>query len=57
MESIVTDDASGNIMIDERYLGGNGDVAVSCSDSATFEQWSKWTEAVRSHESIIIAQL
>lgn len=44
-------------MVDDRYLGSVGDVAVSGPDSVIVENWAAWTQPVREQGSIIIAQL
>ncbi|KAH8649732.1 hypothetical protein BGZ60DRAFT_463079 [Tricladium varicosporioides] len=44
-------------MVDDRYLGSKGDVAVSGPDSVIVEHWAAWTQLVREQGSIMIAQL
>ncbi|KAH6988447.1 hypothetical protein EDB80DRAFT_755890 [Ilyonectria destructans] len=44
-------------MVDDRYLGSAGDVAVSGSSSAIVERWSAWAKATQGHGCHLIAQL
>ncbi|KAH6869484.1 hypothetical protein B0T10DRAFT_533849 [Thelonectria olida] len=44
-------------MVDEKYLGSPGDVAVSGPDSTILEGWTAWTKGVHEHGCHIIAQL
>jgi 2,4-dienoyl-CoA reductase-like NADH-dependent reductase (Old Yellow Enzyme family) len=44
-------------MVDEKYLGSPGDVAVSGPDAAIVEGWMAWTKGVHEHGCRIIAQL
>ncbi len=47
---------SGNIMVDDRYLGGPRDVAVSETGPSALRRWSAWTRATRGHDCHMIAQ-
>ena len=47
----------GNIMVDEKYLGSAGDVAVSGPDSRIIQRWTAWCKVVRKHDCRMIAQL
>jgi hypothetical protein len=45
-------------MVDDAYLGTNGDVAFSSTNTvATLEKWSAWTQVAQSNNCHMIAQL
>lgn len=44
-------------MVDERYLGGPGDVSVSTSGESTLQEWSSWAQSTKGHGCHLIAQL
>ncbi|KAH7124647.1 hypothetical protein EDB81DRAFT_911683 [Dactylonectria macrodidyma] len=44
-------------MVDDKYLGSPGDVAVSGPDSIIVEGWTAWAKSVREQGCCIIAQL
>jgi hypothetical protein len=44
-------------MVDDRYLGGKGDIAVTGNSSANLERWSAWVAAADDHDCHMIAQL
>lgn len=52
-----TDNTPINIMIDDRYLGSVGDVAVSGPDPFFVERWAAQTQPVREPGSMTIEQL
>lgn len=49
--------ALGNIMVDDRYLGGPGDIFVSGLDSDMIKSWTLLTKVVHEQGCPIIAQL
>ncbi|KAL2202239.1 NADH:flavin oxidoreductase/NADH oxidase-like protein [Sarocladium strictum] len=48
---------TGNIMVDEKYLGAPGDVAVPKDVAAALELWTAWAQVARAHDCHMIAQL
>lgn len=44
-------------MVDDKYLGGPGDVAVSGTDSEIIQHWAAWTGGVREQNCSMIAQM
>ncbi|KAF5978882.1 NADH oxidase [Fusarium coicis] len=48
---------TGNIMVSDRYLGGNEDVAVTGAAPNLLKSWSDWTAVTKNQNCHMIAQL